>query len=741
MEGYDIFIGKAISRIAGALNRDTETEMHADLEKSVSEMFGADKVELIETAKYGESRSKLVDYISNTKRPYVDNQLSEYSSFPELIEYWQSGYKSCSIVPVVAAGRFVAVLDMRSKVEGFFKEQMMGGVSDISYIIGLAMTLRSEEAKSKRLAEYFNSAFSLPLPQLIMENTGRIVKINPECRKLTGCGEGQVLDMRGLTGVSVDGIAGARKPVISNIGTKDRFFRIDSVGIGNGLYYVSLMDVTSDYMLDKFRALMDERYGSGLVFLDHNFTITKASESMKLLTGYESGLLEGKILLDIIAERERGQFRGKLTELKSVGMKTSDVTGFSTIDGTISNVRYSIVRTESGYLMAFYDATAEQYFSAMEHSMDDFLDSSTDMAIRIDGLGVISYANHAVDEILGYSRSEIEGREIREIYLDGTTLDRDIGHVRNGGTVNNSYAMLLAKDGRKVEVVNSARVFIHNRTVEYLIVAKELETKRHIRDIEDGIAHLENEKKKLKAEGELKSQFIYNISHELKTPLTNIIGFSKLLYTGEFGDLNRDQLDHIFTIIAETNRLLDMIKQVLDAAKLDSERIKLEYSEVDLRELEQVPTIKALEESARQKGLDFAWSVGFEVPPISADRGRLIQVFVNLIGNAIKFTSTGSISVKITKKSSRIECRVTDTGVGVSDEDRKRLFRKFFDVQKTGRVKQEGSGTGLGLGITKGIITLHGGKIWYEPCEGGGSTFAFSIPIKKRNKKKQQLSD
>jgi PAS domain S-box-containing protein len=734
-------MSKAIGRIAGAMNRDSEQEMHSDLSKAISEMFGAEKVELIESTKYGESRSKLIDYLSNTKRPYVDNQLSEYSSFPELIEYWQSGYKSCSIVPVVAAGKFVAILSMRSKTEGFFREQMMSGVSDVAYIIGLAVTLRSEEAKSKRLAEYFNSAFSLPLPQMIVEGNGRIVRMNPECKRLGGYSEGHFLDLKGLAGVEIESVSNSRKPVIISIGAKDRFYRIDSVSIGNGLFYLSIMDVTSDYMLDRLKSVMDERFGAGLMFLDNGFVITKASESMKLLTGYESSLLEGKVLLDIIPDRDRGRLKEKLSGLKSVGMKATDATGFSTIDGTISNVRYSIVRTESGYLFAFYDANSEQYFSAMERAMDDFIDSSSDMAIRIDGRGIISYANHAVDEILGYSKNEIEGREIREIYLDGTTLDRDLGHVRNGGTVNNSYAMLLAKDGRRIEVVNSARVFIHNRTVEYLIIAKELETKRHIRDIEERVAQLDSIKKKLEAEGELKSQFIYNISHELKTPLTNIIGFSKLLYTGEFGDLNRDQLDHISTIISETNRLLDMIKQVLDAAKLDSVKMKLEYTEVDLNEIYHVPTIRALEESAREKGLDFTWSVGFDVPLINVDRGRLIQVFVNLIGNAIKFTSTGAIHVKIVKKGSKVECSVSDTGIGIADDDKKRLFRKFFDVQKKGRLKQEGSGTGLGLAITKGIVTLHKGKIWYEPNNGGGSTFTFSIPIKPSKNKKKPSSD
>jgi two-component system sensor histidine kinase ChiS len=130
--------------------------------------------------------------------------------------------------------------------------------------------------------------------------------------------------------------------------------------------------------------------------------------------------------------------------------------------------------------------------------------------------------------------------------------------------------------------------------------------------------------------------------------------------------------------------------------------------------------------------------VAYDTPRITADPNRLIQVLVNLIGNAVKFTDKGSIEVRVVKKTNRsIECSVSDTGIGISDEDKKKLFRKFYQAPKTDLVKQEQAGTGLGLSITKDIVTLHGGKIGFESELGKGSRFWFTLPINSRAKKKQ----
>lgn len=180
-----------------------------------------------------------------------------------------------------------------------------------------------------------------------------------------------------------------------------------------------------------------------------------------------------------------------------------------------------------------------------------------------------------------------------------------------------------------------------------------------------------------------------------------------------------------------------VIQQILDAAKLEAEKVKLELKEVDLH-MENSPSIKALEESARNKGLGFKWSVAYDVPKITADPNRLIQVFVNLIGNAIKFTEKGGINVVIERKNKRnILCKITDTGIGINEDDKKKLFRrKFYEAAKKELVQQPGAGTGLGLSITRDIVKLHSGKIGFDSIPGKGSTFWFTLPINPKQKRR-----
>lgn len=138
--------------------------------------------------------------------------------------------------------------------------------------------------------------------------------------------------------------------------------------------------------------------------------------------------------------------------------------------------------------------------------------------------------------------------------------------------------------------------------------------------------------------------------------------------------------------------------------------------------------------------MEFKWDVAWNVPKINADPNRLIQIFVNLVGNAIKFTDKGGITVSMTLKNKRnVLCSVIDTGIGINEDDKKKLFRrKFFEATKKDLVQQPGAGTGLGLSITRDLVKLHHGKISFESTAGKGSTFWFTLPINQKQKKKEQ---
>jgi PAS domain S-box-containing protein len=730
----------AISKVIAISSTVSESELESAMAACLSEALGIESVKI--RSDMAQGTSGILDYLLNTKRPYVDNELSEYSSFPELTVYWGRGQKSCAFIPVLLGGRVVSVIEMMSKRENAFTPERMSDAMNLAYLIGLSISYRREESKSMRLASYFNAAFESPVPQLLVSGDGSIVRFNPASATEFGMPDLRSFNINDLVGMSIGEIKArpkTGKPLTARKAQKTYALHIGEAG--PNLSYLSVRNVTNEETFSQAASLMGQSYGAGVLILDPELKVSYATQSMKRIIGYDSSLTISRNIIELVAERDKGAFKDAI--VASSKRETIGTVGFITDKGVVSPVKFAVSKRNNGYMMLFYDASAERYVESMEVAFNEFLDSASDIAMRVDELGYIRYANHAIEPALGYERAELMGKEVKALYLDLEGLDRDLTHARGGTKIDNSFTRLRAKDGRNIDATNSIRFFKGSTGSEYVIIAKELETKRRMKDLEEAIDKQQAEIKKLEGMGELKSQFIYNISHELKTPLTNIIGFSKLLNTGEFGNVNEEQRGHITTIIEEANRLMDMITQVLDAAKLDSNKMKLEPTDVDMNSLADNPSIKALEERAKNKGLEFSWKVHPMVLPVNADYGRLIQVFVNLIGNSIKFTEKGEIKVEIDNRTTKkgkpnfIECSVFDTGIGISEEGRHRLFKEFYGAAKVkSNIKQEGSGTGLGLSITKKIVELHGGKIGYEPREGGGSRFWFTLPIKGRRKVK-----
>jgi PAS domain S-box-containing protein len=711
-----------------------EDEAARNFTRLVSDYFGIDRAEIISVYNGDYQRGALLDYVLNTRKTYVDNQLSEFSSFPELIGYKNSGYKSCAVMPMLAGGKSVAVLELLSKSENKFGDELINSVAFGASFMGFVLVYRYESSKSARLANYFEGAFNSPIPQFLVSGNGSIVKANKSALREFGY-ESQRSDIKSVLNTDPKQLAAGSVKVSLSAHDSMRVYSVAASPISEKLMHISVQDVTE---LEKFRTileLMGESAYSGVICMDDNMAITDVTENIEKVIGYQGALIVGKTITDLVPEGERPALKKEL-ELKEGGRASGSFSLMSSGSAPVC-IRYVASRLSGRYVLLFANAQAEQYVNDMRSALADFIDNTSDMVMMVDSLGYIKSSNMPAESVLGYPRDQLVGKEIRALYSDSSVLDRDMNYVREGGKVDNSYADFVVKDGSLVPATHSVRAF---RDVDgnsgYVIVAKELATKRKLMDQEAVIKGLNGEVVRLKSTGDLKSQFIYNISHELKTPLTNINGFSKLLYEGEFGMLNNEQKEYVSTVIEEVDRLMIIIQQILDAVKLDSNKIKLDTKEVDMKELEGNPSIKALQDSATNKGLSFSWRVDYDVPKIIADPNRLIQAFVNLIGNAIKFTEKGGVEVRIRKKSNRqIECSVTDTGIGISDEDRRQLFRKFYQAPKKGLVKQEQAGTGLGLSITKDIITLHGGKIGFDSQVGKGSRFWFTIPTSPRKKK------
>ncbi len=228
----------------------------------------------------------------------------------------------------------------------------------------------------------------------------------------------------------------------------------------------------------------------------------------------------------------------------------------------------------------------------------------------------------------------------------------------------------------------------------------------------------------------LKSEFLARVSHELRTPMNSINGYSEMLLRQTYGPLNEKQADRVERILRNGRSLLALIDDLLDLSRIDSGKMELHLEAVNLPE-EIAAVIYNLESQASARELYLRYEPAENLPRVQADATRLRQIIVNLLGNAIKFTKQGGISVRsqLTYEGERayVLTAVRDTGIGIRPEDQAIIFDEFR--QADGSITREYGGTGLGLAITRRLVEMMGGRIWVESEVGVGSTFSFTLPV------------
>ena len=238
---------------------------------------------------------------------------------------------------------------------------------------------------------------------------------------------------------------------------------------------------------------------------------------------------------------------------------------------------------------------------------------------------------------------------------------------------------------------------------------------------------IEDKSRQLEIASQHKSQFLANMSHELRTPLNAILGYTELILDniyGETPDKMREVLDRLH---ANGKHLLGLINDVLDLSKIEAGELTLDLADYSLKEVVQT-VFTAVESLATGKKLALTIDVAPNLPRGHGDERRLVQVLLNLVGNAIKFTDKGEVAIKATMSDGSFTVAVRDTGPGIAPSDQDKIFGEFQQADNAA-TKRKG-GTGLGLSIAKRIIGMHGGRIWVESDVGKGSTFAFTIPVK-----------
>ncbi len=231
----------------------------------------------------------------------------------------------------------------------------------------------------------------------------------------------------------------------------------------------------------------------------------------------------------------------------------------------------------------------------------------------------------------------------------------------------------------------------------------------------------------------IKNDFVSVVSHEFRTPLTTIILGVEMLLEGMLGNLTPRGREIMEAIQGDCRRLTRLVENLMELSRAESGAILIEPEPVNVTDLVQ-EAVRPLEIQARNKEVKLIVDLPPEAPMVEADFNKSIWVLTNLIGNALRYTDAdGSITIKVREHGSRVFISVRDTGCGIPKSFQDNIFRKYVQLQGQGKGKR--GGAGLGLAIAKDIVTALGGEIWLESEEGKGSTFTFTLPVLRQEKK------
>lgn len=286
-------------------------------------------------------------------------------------------------------------------------------------------------------------------------------------------------------------------------------------------------------------------------------------------------------------------------------------------------------------------------------------------------------------------------------------------------------AQNLSKNNQQLEAQTEE---LQDQTEELQDQAAELQ--RAAQELHEQNVELEVQRKQVESANQLKSEFLSNMSHELRTPLNSIMALSRVLIMQAKDKLNEDENSYLEIVERNGKRLLSLINNILDLSKIESGKLDILVSSVSLRTLLQM-IVENIQGLSEEKGLSVSLNISDKFPMIETDEARLHQVLLNIVGNAVKFTSEGNIDIDVTEQSGYACIAVKDTGVGIAQEMLPRIFEEFR--QADGTSSRQFQGTGLGLAIAQKLTSLLGGEIKVKSVLDKGSVFTICIPFKWDN--------
>jgi len=386
--------------------------------------------------------------------------------------------------------------------------------------------------------------------------------------------------------------------------------------------------------------------------------------------------------------------------------------------------------------------TAEDALRDSERRLKDIIDFLPDATFVINKNGTVIAWNRAIEKLTGVKATHVLGKdnyeyalpfygERRPVLID-IVLKSDPSLENTNNSIRKQYDGTLSGEvfvpdlnGKGTYLLESAAVLFDSEGEVYGAI----ESIRDITERKLAEEDLKSAKDRAESAMKAKSEFLANMSHEIRTPMNAVIGMTGLLMDA---DLMPEQRDYLETIRNSGNALMSIINDILDYSKIDSGKMKIENQPFDLQNCIEI-SVDLVAAKAAEKGLELTYYQEEGVPQrLLGDETRLRQILINLLGNAIKFTEKGDVSLSVnasTADGGKIELHfsIKDSGIGISKESQSKLFQSFTQVDSS--TTRFYGGTGLGLAISKRLVEMMGGKIWVESELGLGSTFHFTIVL------------
>lgn len=389
-----------------------------------------------------------------------------------------------------------------------------------------------------------------------------------------------------------------------------------------------------------------------------------------------------------------------------------------------------------GYLLIGTDNTARKLVEAEQKKLDQrlrdqqfytrsLIESNIDAIMTTDPSGIITDVNKQMEALTGCTRDELIGAPFKNYFTDPDRAESAIKLVLGGKKVSDFELTARSRDGKQTVVSYNATTFYdRDRNLQGVFAAARDVTERKLVEVE-----LQQAKAAAESASRTKSDFLASMSHEIRTPMNAIMGIADLLAKTSL-TVEQDKYVQIFR--RSGDNLLNLINDILDLSKVEASQLELERTGFSLTD-----HLEKVQEMVSARALEKGLALTFEIAPgtpidLVGDPTRLQQVLMNLLGNSVKFTGTGHVSLKVEPAfdpavPTALLFTVTDSGIGIPTEKLDHIFERF--TQADSSTTRRFGGSGLGLTICKRLVELMGGRIWVESRIGKGSIFSFSVPF------------